>query len=68
MLKQRLRKSAAPAEIEISSAPCTADWDWREAFYLDAKVNNVSQKVVMVPFAEAGQKTDGISVWLTHSK
>jgi hypothetical protein len=45
-----------------------ADWDWQEAFYLNTEVNDVPQKVVMVPFAEAGQKTAGIAVWITRSK
>jgi DUF1680 family protein len=44
------------------------DWDWQEAFYLNTKVNDVPRKVVMVPFAEAGQKTAGIAVWITRSK
>jgi len=51
-----------------ADAALPADWDWREAFYMDAKVNSVPQKVVMVPFAEAGQKTAGIAVWITESK
>ena len=55
-------------ELTDAGAALPADWDWREAFFLDAKVNNVPQKVVMVPFAEAGQKTAGIAVWITHSK
>ena len=41
-------------------------WDWREAFYLDAKVNNVPQKIVIVPFAEAGQTAAEIAVWITR--
>jgi DUF1680 family protein len=42
------------------------DWDWKEAFYLDAKVNDRPQKVIMVPFAEAGQKTAEVAVWIAR--
>jgi hypothetical protein len=47
-------------------AALPADWDWQEAFYLNTKVNNVPQKVVMVPFAEAGQMSAGIAVWIRN--
>jgi len=47
-----------------ASAGLPADWDWKEAFYLDMKVNNIPEKVVMVPFSEAGQKTANIEVWI----
>ncbi|HXB09495.1 MAG TPA: beta-L-arabinofuranosidase domain-containing protein [Puia sp.] len=41
-----------------------ADWGWKEAFYLEARVNTIPRKVVMVPFAEAGQKTAEVAVWM----
>jgi DUF1680 family protein len=41
-----------------------AGWGWKEAFYLDAKVDAHPQKVILVPFAEAGQTTAAIAVWL----
>jgi DUF1680 family protein len=47
-----------------ADAALPADWTWKEAFYLDAKVNNIPQKVVLVPFAEAGQKTADLEVWI----
>jgi DUF1680 family protein len=43
-----------------------ADWDWKEAFYLNAKVNDHPQKIVLVPFAEAGQKTAEVAVWMSR--
>jgi uncharacterized protein len=52
--------------LSDASASLPAGWDWKEAFYLDAKINNAPQKLVLVPFAEAGQKTAGIAVWITR--
>ena len=51
-------------ELTDGDAALPADWDWKEAFYLDAKVNNIPRKVVLVPFAEAGQKTAELEVWI----
>jgi DUF1680 family protein len=45
----------------------TNGWDWKEAFYVDMKVNGKKEKVVMVPFSEAGQTTADIEVWICHS-
>jgi len=47
-----------------ASAALPPDWDWKEAFYLDMKVNNIPEKVMMVPFSEAGQKAANIEVWI----
>ena len=41
-----------------------ADWGWKEAYSLDMKVHNIPQKVIIVPFSEAGQKSAGIEVWI----
>jgi DUF1680 family protein len=49
-----------------ATAALPADWGWKEAFYLDARVNDHPQKVVLVPFAEAGQKTAEVAVWLAR--
>jgi len=43
-----------------------ADWDWKEAFYADMKVNNIDQRVVLVPFSEAGQKSGDVGVWINR--
>jgi DUF1680 family protein len=53
-------------QLEDADAALPEDWDWKEAFYLNAEVNNIPQKVVLVPFAEAGQKTAGIEVWIAR--
>ncbi len=45
-------------------AALPADWGWKEAFYVGAKVGDVVKKVVVVPFAEAGQKTGEVEVWI----
>jgi len=47
-----------------ADAALPADWNWKEAFYMDAKVNNHSQKIVLVPFAEAGQQAAELAVWI----
>ena len=43
-----------------------ADWDWKEAFYADMKVNNITERVVLVPFSEAGQKSGDVEVWINR--
>jgi len=40
------------------------DWNWKEAFYLDTIVNGGPRRVLMVPFAEAGQKSGEVAVWI----
>ncbi|HLI92041.1 MAG TPA: hypothetical protein VKU83_00455, partial [Puia sp.] len=56
--------SAGPLTDAAEALP--AGWDWREAFWLEAKVGNVSRKLVLVPFAEAGQKADPVEVWIAR--
>jgi len=41
-----------------------SDWDWKEAYSIEMKVNNSPRKIVMVPFSEAGQKSAEIAVWV----
>ncbi|WP_295672532.1 beta-L-arabinofuranosidase domain-containing protein [uncultured Mucilaginibacter sp.] len=53
-------------ELTNASASLPADWDWKEAFFLNMKVNNIPQQVMVVPFAEAGQKSAGIEVWINR--
>jgi DUF1680 family protein len=47
---------------EKSTLP--ADWIWKEAYSLDMQVNGRPQKVILVPFSEAGQKAANINVWI----
>jgi hypothetical protein len=42
------------------------DWDWKEAYSMEMKVNDKPQKVIMVPFSEAGQKSANIAVWVNQ--
>jgi len=49
-----------------AGAAIPAAWDWKEAFYLDAQINHIPKKIVLVPFAEAGQKTDAVEVWIAQ--
>jgi DUF1680 family protein len=53
-------------QLTNANAALPADWDWKEAFYLDAKVNNIPEKLIMVPFAEAGQKAAELEVWINR--
>ncbi len=41
-------------------------WTWKEAYSLPMTVNGKSQKVILVPFAEAGQSASDIEVWIKH--
>jgi len=49
---------------EKASVP--ANWGWKEAFSVPMNVNGKTQKVVVVPFSEAGQGSSPISVWIKH--
>jgi uncharacterized protein len=41
-----------------------ANWGWKEAYSMRMNVNGTPQKVVMVPFSEAGQDASNITVWI----
>ncbi|HEX3383539.1 MAG TPA: beta-L-arabinofuranosidase domain-containing protein, partial [Mucilaginibacter sp.] len=43
-----------------------ADWRWKEAYSMQMNINNKPQKVIIVPFSEAGQDTSPIGVWIKH--
>lgn len=43
-----------------------AGWDWKEAYSMQMNVNSKPQKVILVPFSEAGQGTSPIAVWIKH--
>ena len=53
-------------KLADASAILPADWGWKEAFYLDATVGGGLKKVVLVPFAEAGQKSAEVAVWIAR--
>ena len=53
-------------ELTTADSALPADWDWREAFSADMKINNIPEKVVLVPFAEAGQKSGDVEVWINR--
>jgi DUF1680 family protein len=52
--------------ITDAHASLPADWDWKEAYFLNMKVNNIPQQVMLVPFSEAGQKSASIEVWINR--
>jgi DUF1680 family protein len=41
-----------------------AGWGWKEAYSLQMNIGNKAQKVIIVPFSEAGQDTSPIAVWI----
>jgi DUF1680 family protein len=53
-------------KLADASAVLPADWGWKEAFYLGANVDGDPKKVVLVPFAEAGQKSGEVAVWIVR--
>jgi DUF1680 family protein len=55
---------AAVTSLADASAALPADWGWKEAFFLDAKIGDRPRRVVLVPFAEAGQMTGDVAVWI----
>ncbi len=51
-------------ELAVNNDTLPADWDWKQAYQLPVKINNVPQNVILVPFSEAGQKGNNIEVWV----
>jgi len=47
-----------------ATADLPPDWDWKEAFYIDGIVGSVTKKILLVPFAEAGQQKAEVAVWI----
>jgi hypothetical protein len=56
----------ASGGLSDAAAVLPPDWSWKEAFYLEAKVKDKPQKVVLVPFAEAGQQSGKVEVWMAR--
>jgi DUF1680 family protein len=54
------------AGLSDAKTALPADWDWKEAYSMEMKVNNKPQKIIMVPFSEAGQKSANIAVWINQ--
>ena len=52
--------------ITDATAALPADWDWKQAYYINAEVNHIPEKVIIVPFSEAGQASSGIEVWINE--
>jgi hypothetical protein len=53
-------------KLTDASTVLPANWGWKEAFFLDATVDGGPKKVVLVPFAEAGQKSGEVEVWIAR--
>jgi uncharacterized protein len=51
-------------KLADAGAVLPADWGWKEAFYLEANVDSGPTRIVLVPFAEAGQKMGAVEVWI----
>jgi len=55
---------AKGGQLTYAGGALPSDWDWKEAFYANMKVNNVARKVMLVPFSEASQKSGDMEVWI----
>ena len=44
-----------------------AEWAWKQAYSLTLQYENKPRKVVLVPFAEAGQSGSDVAVWITSA-
>jgi len=51
-----------------AKATLPQDWDWKQAYDIQVNVNDKPQKVVLVPFSEAGQKASEIEVWVKRNR
>jgi DUF1680 family protein len=49
-----------------ATATLPPDWGWKQAYSMDAKVGHLTKRLVLVPFAEAGQKAGEVMVWITN--
>jgi DUF1680 family protein len=49
-----------------AGASLPAGWDWKQAYFFDMKVNNLPEKVTIVPFSEAGQQGSDEEVWINR--
>jgi DUF1680 family protein len=56
----------SPGNLSDAKTTLPLDWDWKEAYSMEMKVNDKPQKVIMVPFSEAGQKSANIAVWINQ--
>ena len=45
-----------------------SSWSWKQAYELMAKINGKSQKIILVPFAEAGQTASEVMVWFKSNQ
>jgi hypothetical protein len=43
-------------------------WSWKQAYSTDMTVDGKPKKVVIVPFAEAGQNATEVEVWIKNTK
>jgi DUF1680 family protein len=44
------------------------DWSWKQGYSVELENNHQPEKVILVPFAEAGQKGDEVEVWIDSPK
>ena len=40
------------------------DWSWKQAYASELQINHKQQQVILVPYAEAGQKGTELEVWI----
>jgi len=64
----RLSQISATKQNFIKPAMFTLpkEWEWKEAYSVPVMVNNKAKTMVLVPFAEAGQGSGNVAVWLNR--
>lgn len=63
--------SISENSLQLEPAPKTilpANWVGTQVYQVNAQVNGVSEKVFLVPYADAGQTGDVIATWLKSNK
>ena len=40
------------------------DWSWKQAYAFELQINHKQEQVILVPYAEAGQKGTELEVWI----
>jgi DUF1680 family protein len=56
--------ASVPGQPLDASDDLPGDWGWKQAYSVDMLDGAIPRKVVLVPFAEAGQKGAEIEVWV----
>lgn len=56
--------SWSPVLLPDASDKVPADWGWKQAYAVTCLIHDKPREIVLVPFAEAGQKATPLEVWI----